>query len=237
MNLFIDLFVHLFSFFLVFSFSFSGLLLVIFQLFFYERLIKSCCSSGPGATFFGLACVSCVAIFVLPIATQLVSSQFQFQLVKNGVEKDHSSIDNISNINFSKSYYTASYNHIDHNDYYYHLNNRNIDLLNNSINQSARTYSTNLIITSINSNSNNNNNYNNNINNKSSNSYNSDNDIIINNSKYQNELALWCLYATIVGFLAIYRASATSAFTTLGIVVNDSVDREMRGEKTFTVLS
>ena len=39
-----------------------------------------------------------------------------------------------------------------------------------------------------------------------------------------------CLYVVVVGVLFVYRAAATSAFTTLGLVVNASVDRDLRGE-------
>ena len=42
----------------------------------------------------------------------------------------------------------------------------------------------------------------------------------------------WVLFFTIVVCLTFYRVAATSAFTTLGIVVNDSVDKEMRGINT-----
>ena len=38
-----------------------------------------------------------------------------------------------------------------------------------------------------------------------------------------------CLYVTVVVVLSVYRATATSAFTTLGLVINASVDRDLRG--------
>jgi MFS family permease len=42
-------------------------------------------------------------------------------------------------------------------------------------------------------------------------------------------MSSWLLYFTVVGFMTTYRASATAAFSTLAMVVNASVDRELRG--------
>jgi glucan phosphoethanolaminetransferase (alkaline phosphatase superfamily) len=42
----------------------------------------------------------------------------------------------------------------------------------------------------------------------------------------------WVIFITIAVSLTFYRVSATSAFTTLGIVINQSVDKDMRGINT-----
>ena len=206
----------------------AGFLLVIFQLFFYERLIKNCCTSGPGGTFFGLACVSCIGIFALPLITQLISNQFPFARNGNGngngngvgslsgtyTGNDSASSDLISRFHFAHTFLncndsggtslTDSLRRYDDGG----ANAANLSVVDRTYHISSSNTATMGCISTKNS----------------------SND---SSSTHQSDLAFWCIYGTIVGCLAVYRASATSAFTTLGIVVNDSVDRELRGEATI----
>jgi hypothetical protein len=53
----------------------------------------------------------------------------------------------------------------------------------------------------------------------------------INNITAKNtpDSSFWTVFFTIVAVLTVYRTLATSAFTTLGIITNASVDKELRG--------
>ena len=213
----------------------------MFQLFFYERLIKNCCHRGPGGTFFGLACVSGVAIFALPIATQLVSNYFDIKDGGDGRRMGRSGSGN-SNSTVVDYMMSSAMGEINGNTYIYSNTNSNNSYSTSNYNSTgddrySGDYSSDYRSSDYSSSY------------PSSDFYHSNAQFnALNNAKNMNltekfdvyatfntlvppsQYSAWVLYFVIVGCLAMYRASATSAFTTLGIVVNGSVERELRGK-------
>lgn len=111
-----------------------GVALVVFQFFLYEALMHRCCTTGPAGTFFGFIATSSAAIFILPIAAQIVSDPAYLSTVMTGAQSN------------------------------------------------------------------------------------------------SNHTSFWPVFSTIVISLIFYRVTATSAFSTLGIIANESVDKELRGD-------
>ena len=183
--------------------------LIIFQFLLYETVINNCCAKSAAGTFFGLIVVSSVAIFILPIATSLVSS--------SGLAiSDDSSLKKalIDKGGRRSGFYT---NHsVDYHELYSHnppydiyirhlLNPASASAINGNGSTSSLINTTN---TSPSPRDGSNNNH---------------------STLFGPSITPWVLFFTIVISLTFYRVAATSAFTTLGIVVNDSVDKEMRG--------
>lgn len=107
---------------------------MVFQFFLYEALMHRCCTTGPAGTFFGFIATSSAAIFILPIAAQIVSDPAYLSTVMTGAQSN------------------------------------------------------------------------------------------------SNHTSFWPVFSTIVISLIFYRVTATSAFSTLGIIANDSVNKELRGD-------
>ena len=176
-----------------------------------------------------------MGIFALPLLTQIISNQFH--LARNGIGNGIGSGSGNGSGSFSSTYTgnnSASTDTVSHvyfahrflncndgsgtsatNSIHGHDCNKKSDTVLRNLSVLDRTYHISSSSTSTKS---------------YTSTKNSSNDSIYTS---QSDIAFWCLYCVIVGCLAVYRASATSAFTTLGIVVNDSVDRELRGKATI----
>lgn len=186
--------------------------LIIFQFLLYETVIKNCCVKTPAGTFFGLIVVSSIAILMLPIATSLVSSS---GLATSDDSSKKALIDSGGRSNGFSTNHSVDYHELySHNPpydiYIRHLLNP-VSAINGSTNSLINTTNT-------------------------SSSPRDDGSYNNHFSLFGPSIAPWVLFFTIVVCLTFYRVAATSAFTTLGIVVNESVDKEMRGKQLLVLV-
>jgi hypothetical protein len=190
--------------------------------------MKNCCVKGPGVTFFILVGLSSLSIFLLPVVSNLVEPSGKYLHfpppntgtgMNNGTGGGTGSGDAVgvsydrtsNNIGFNTNTDTVgnTYNPYDntvtgrhrygHSAFNYHVK----DL-------------SNLYLTD---------NLQNNMN-------------ILGGSQTKDSMnyhiqpsphSSWALFIAVAVSLVFYRVLATSAFTTLGIIVNDSVDKDVRG--------
>lgn len=183
-----------------------GLALILFQFFLYETVINNCCVKTAAGTFFGLIVVSSVAIFIFPIATSLVSSSGPIVSDDSGKIDAESWQRSVIRANNSGSgTYYESYSQDPHDMYIrrlFHRESTIISSISNHINMTNTSTST------------------------------GDGSNTVHTPLFGPVVTPWVIFITIAVSLTFYRVSATSAFTTLGIVVNESVDKDMRGINT-----
>ena len=263
--------------------SFVGFLLIIYQVFIYEKVMKNLCSNEhPGPTFFGLLCVSSCALLLLPVGVQCVGSYYGVNYGYAGGDSSVSSSAYSSYVGGSGDV-SLSLNHAltyDVNNLNY-MNNINInsksmnDVINGRDGDANKLYSirstdrsntdplardsadntgtaadpgaayivdaNHYVIGDTNANTDDSTgssgSHNGKTSSSSSSSSSSSNDHKNYNAQNKRNLSdkssnnsyLWSLHITIVLCLSVYRSQATSAFNTVGILVNGSVDRHMRG--------
>ena len=194
-----------------------------------------CCTTGPAGTFFGFIATSSVAVFILPIAAQIVSDPAYFSTVMAGsqsnssaahlhemsaginnlsVFNDHRTESTFAGINVSNILHFFTYHPYAHitdslsrnfNSGYIGNNYTSIGISNSNNFVNSSSYSVDIIQSNINSNAQ-----------------------TVNDPS--SHTSFWPVFSTIVVSLILYRVTATSAFSTLGIIANDSVDKELRGE-------
>ena len=194
-----------------------GMALIIFQFLLYETVINNCCVKSAAGTFFGLIVVSSVAIFILPIATSLVSSSGSGLAISDDSLKkaliDSGGRRSGFHTNHSVDYHELYSHNPPYDIYIRHL----LHPVSASASASASAINGNGSSSSL-------------INTTNTSPSPSDGSNNNHSSLFGPSITPWVLFFTIVVCLTFYRVAATSAFTTLGIVVNDSVDKEMRGK-------
>jgi hypothetical protein len=174
---------------------------------------------GAGSTFFRMTFIAGIAVFILPIVTHFAQIYSVQNINKTSLNSDVYKGDfNITDVNhsgtygstysflsvFSNSIYTKSFQNTE-NDGFLYLNGIKNQEYNNHLytNQMAN----NTIY------------------------YQNGTDTGANNisTVHASNSSFWTVFISIVAVLTVYRTFATSAFTTLGIITNASVDKELRG--------
>jgi hypothetical protein len=186
-----------------------GLALIVFQFFLYETVIKNCCVKTAAGTFFGLIVVSSVAIFIFPIATSLVSSSGPSISEDSGKINAESWQRSVIHANNSASGIGTGSNYESYSQVPYDMYIRQLFHRESSINSSISNHIS--------------------MTNTSTSTSTSDGSNTVHSPLFGPVMTPWVIFITIAVSLTFYRVSATSAFTTLGIVVNESVDKDMRG--------
>lgn len=191
-----------------------GLALILFQFFLYETVINNCCVKTAAGTFFGLIVVSSVAIFIFPIATSLVSSSgpsISDDSGKMNAESWQRSVIHANNSASASGTVTGSgSNYESYSQDPYDMYIRQLFHRESSINSSISNH----------------------INMTNTSTSTMDGSNTVHSPLFGPVVTPWVIFITIAVSLTFYRVSATSAFTTLGIVVNESVDKDMRGINT-----
>ena len=186
-----------------------GLALILFQFFLYETVINNCCVKTAAGTFFGLIVVSSVAIFIFPIATSLVSSSGPSVTDDSGKINAESWQQSVIHANYSASGTVtgSGSNYESYSQDPYDMYIRQLFHQESSINSSISNH---IIMTNTSTST-------------------IDGSNTVHSPLFGPVVTPWVIFITIAVSLTFYRVSATSAFTTLGIVVNESVDKDMRG--------
>jgi hypothetical protein len=184
-----------------------GLALILFQFFLYETVINNCCVKTAAGTFFGLIVVSSVAIFIFPIATSLVSSSGPSISDDSGKINGESWQRSVTHANYSASGTVTGSNYESYSQDPYDMYIRQLFYRESSINSSI---SNQISMTNTSTST-------------------MDGSNTVHSPLFGPVVTPWVIFITIAVSLTFYRVSATSAFTTLGIVVNESVDKDMRG--------
>jgi hypothetical protein len=191
-----------------------GLALILFQFFLYETVINNCCVKTAAGTFFGLIVVSSVAIFIFPIATSLVSSSGPSIGDDSGKINAESWQRSVTNANSGASGTATGCgsNYESYSQDPYDMYIRQLFHRESSINSSISNHMD--------------------MTNTSTSTSTMDGSNTVHSPLFGPVVTPWVIFITIAVSLTFYRVSATSAFTTLGIVINQSVDKDMRGINT-----
>ena len=215
------------------SLAAMGLSLVLFQFFIYETLIKSCCQSGVATTYFRLVIVSSIAVSLLYdmahlsesfISKELILPNFNTIIGGNG---NGGSAYNTSRREFmndtesnTSSMMTTIIKRTDMSVQSF-LRRKSESNISSSPSQDINLFGHNFHVVAISNSS------------LHDTNHNSNNISIINNMINPNIKAntnrSWIVYLTIVVILALHRIGTVAAFTSIGMVVNDSVDQQQRG--------
>jgi hypothetical protein len=208
----------------------SGVALIVFQFIIYEPLMKNCCVKGPGVTFFVLVGLSSLSIFLLPIVSHLIEPSGKYL---HFPPPDPGTNTGTNTGTGSGSAVGVSYDRFNRDicyDIYSDNMSNTFNNYHNSVKDTGR-YGHGYGYSAFNY-------HENNLSNLFS-TYSLQNNInILGGSQTVNSMnyhiqpsphSSWALFIAVAVSLVFYRVLATSAFTTLGIIVNDSVDKDVRG--------
>ena len=188
--------------------------------------MKNCCVRGPGSTYFALVGVSSLSIFLLPIVSHIIEPSGKYLHFPNTSNSTATGTGAVaaSYSTSSRSIGSAGYSTYSHyvgNTFSYshnHNNNHDTDRGRHEYGHSSFNYHENHSshLPSI---------------------FSLENNILggtqtVDSMNYHvqpSPHSSWALFFAVTLALVFYRVLATSAFTTLGIIVNDSVDKDVRG--------
>lgn len=163
--------------------------------------MNSCCVKGPGFTYFALVSLSSLSIFLLPIVSHLIEPSGKYL---NYADTNTGTAADIphNNISHYVRYNTRTDNIYSTIDYSTH----------SSFSYREKDFSNSMSIFGTKNNI-------------------PDGTRNLNSSNFvhSNSHSTWAMFIAVSLSLVFYRVLATSAFTTLGIIVNDSVDKDVRG--------
>ena len=186
--------------------------------------MKNCCVRGPGSTYFALVGVSSLSIFLLPIVSHIIEPSGKYLHFPNTSNSTATGTGAVaaSYSTSSRSIGSAGYSTYSHyvgNTFSYsHNYNHDTDRGRHEYGHSAFNHHEyhSSILPSI---------------------FSLENNILggtqtVDSMNYHvqpSPHSSWALFLAVTVALVFYRVLATSAFTTLGIIVNDSVDKDVRG--------